>query len=257
MHEMTEGGGLWGGRLFAFAALGSTNTWALEHLAELRHGDVVWARCQTAGRGRFKREWRTPDDTCLTLSVLLRADDGTGLTANLGQIAALAVADMLAGVGLEAAVKWPNDVMVGDAKIAGILLERRSDAELVVLGIGVNVNMSPAQTESLRIGRPATAMASEAGRSFELDSVRAALLRRLAETVAAFRAEGPAFLLDRWYARDWLAGRRIEAHAADGVTRGRYIGLAPDGSIRILDKHGVEHAVWSADIERICDFGAT
>lgn len=122
-NNVIEGGGLWQGRLFCFEALPSTNTWAAQNAAQLRHGDIVTAARQTAGRGRFDRSWVMPTDSGIALTAVLRNVEPAEVRANLGRAAALAVRACLAGFSVEAQVKWPNDVMARGRKICGILAE--------------------------------------------------------------------------------------------------------------------------------------
>ncbi|MCK5849556.1 MAG: hypothetical protein KAH23_01480, partial [Kiritimatiellae bacterium] len=72
MHEEIKDKGLWGGRLIIFESLPSTNKWVLDPANDCRHGDIIYARAQTCGRGRFHRDWHTPGNTCLTISIVIR-----------------------------------------------------------------------------------------------------------------------------------------------------------------------------------------
>ncbi|MBN1671612.1 MAG: biotin--[acetyl-CoA-carboxylase] ligase [Kiritimatiellae bacterium] len=251
MHDVIEGQGLWDARLFRFDSLPSTNTWALAHADSLRHGDVVWARRQTAGRGRFDRVWVSPGDGCLTLSVLLSRPHVGPLAPNLGQIAAVGVARTLATYGLEPRLKWPNDVMVDDRKIAGILAESKTDSPLFVLGIGLNVNLGPEDLRDPRIERPATAVSLAAGQPYAVECVRAVLIAELQNVLDETRRTARPGLIAAWTALDDLAGREVEALAAGRVVRGRYLGLDDEGAIRVLDSRGEEHTLWAADVDRI------
>lgn len=252
MNGAVAGGeGLWGGRGFAFDALPSTNTWMLEHAAELRHGDVVWARAQTAGRGRFARSWMAMPDRSITLSCALRDPAFGALGPNLGQIAACAVADMLEGYRLQAALKWPNDVLVRDRKIAGMLVETAEAPSTVwVLGIGVNVNISPEEFSAAALDRPATSMQVEAGTPFAVEGIRRALLRQLGTWLDRVRVEGFRAVRRRWESSDWLYGHDVRVETATGIAAGRYAGIDEAGRMRIT-VNGREEALWSGDVERV------
>ncbi len=107
---------------------------------------VVLADEQTAGRGRLDRRWWAPPETCLLLTLLLRLPYLRGKGAAIDHSLSLAVCDALAEVaGVQAKVKWPNDVLVGERKICGILTELDLNGEMLntaLIGIGINVNVA-------------------------------------------------------------------------------------------------------------------
>jgi BirA family biotin operon repressor/biotin-[acetyl-CoA-carboxylase] ligase len=140
-----------GQTLYYHPVIGSTNT-QLKHLAEqgTPHGTLVLAEEQTAGRGRFERRWEAPTGSSLLMSILLRPDFlSPGQATWLTMISALAVVEAVESVtGLQAGLKWPNDVVFDGRKLAGLLTEtgfNGSRLAWVVLGTGLNVNLSPAQ----------------------------------------------------------------------------------------------------------------
>lgn len=131
-------GGLWSS-VSVVAVTGSTNTDLLRDGGP--EGQVLVAEEQTAGRGRLGRSWQSQPGTALTFSVLLRPDTVPPARQGwLPLIAGVAVATAVRAVsGLGAALKWPNDVLIGDRKLAGILAEQASDGDAAVIGIGLNV----------------------------------------------------------------------------------------------------------------------
>jgi BirA family biotin operon repressor/biotin-[acetyl-CoA-carboxylase] ligase len=188
------------------------------------HGTLVTAGAQTAGRGRQGRTWSAPPGQALLCSLLLRHHDRL-----LPLRAGLAVADVAGDVAL---VKWPNDVLIDDRKLAGILVEARPLAGWAVLGIGINVAVDPADLPPDVRERAATL-----GRSPEaLESTLGELLVRLAE-----RLDEPALeSLDALRARDALRDRPVRW--SDGAGTGAGIDDAgsllvrlADGSMRTLD----------------------
>ena len=236
-----------------FDTLPSSNAWALTHAAELGHGDVVWALDQTDGCGRMKRPWLSLAGKSLTLSILIDKELLGERDTSVGQVAALAVHGTLAVYGIGAALKWPNDVMVGDRKIAGILLESTTESSLLVLGIGLNVAMTERDLVDVRILRPATAMSIEKQRPFDLSELRVCLCAELERQIDTLCAQGRERLIKQWHAHDWLKDAKITAVTDAARLRGRYLGLAPDGRIRVLDSHGTIHTLWAADIEKISE----
>ena len=249
---VTPGAGLWGGRLLLFEEVPSTNTWAVEHSRELGHGDVVRAAAQTMGRGRLTRSWLTVPGAGIACSVLLRDPSFAPVAPNIGQAAAVAVSDLLLDDGLPARVKWPNDVLVGGLKIAGILAELAPEDGSIVLGIGLNVTTPPEALAAAGLAQTATSIRAAGGRLSSLDAVFAQLMATLARRLDALRRGGLDAIRPDWAARDALAGRRIEVLVPDGGRiAGRCEGLAPDGRLALSDDTGAPRLFWSGDIVRI------
>lgn len=253
MLKIQTGRGLWHADLRIFEELPSTNQWALTHLDTLRHGDVVQAVQQTAGRGRLGRTWLSPGNRCLTLSVAMKPPSEAPGWLAVAQIAALAIRTSLAHHGIAAQLKWPNDVMAPDRKISGVLAERDPGTGSLVLGIGLNVNVTQEELAQAEISQPATSMAIAAGRTVDPDAVRNDLLQRLEEELDAMDPPGPtgpgaSRLAREWSRHDYLAGKRIQVRTTDAVLCGRYAGLAPDGRLRLVHGSGQESRFWSGDV---------
>lgn len=188
---------------------GSTNERAKELAAGgAPHGTLVTAGSQTAGHGRQGRSWVTPAGEALLMSLVLRrARDGGQAPSLLPLLAAVAVAE---AIGDAARIKWPNDVLVDDRKVAGILAEARPGEGWAVLGIGVNVAVQTFP-EELRATAGSLRRAPQEIEPF-LAALLAALERRLDEPIAA--------VLDAWRARDALRGRPISWTQGEGVAAG-------------------------------------
>lgn len=145
-----------------YRVLSSTNTFLKEHLEEFTEFSVIWAEEQTAGRGRFTRIWTSAAGKDLTFSMLLPLNNmEKDRWPNIPQVAALAVAEIIERHGLAAKIKWPNDVLVNQKKICGILCEsvKRKGKYNAVLGIGVNVNSSQEALADIPV--PATSLSQE------------------------------------------------------------------------------------------------
>jgi len=242
-------GGLFGGRLLVFDALPSTNQWLLDHAAERGHGDAVRAINQTAGRGRFQRRWIAPAGRALTVSVILKPGQPQDpCLPVITPIAALAVRATLEKCRLAALLKWPNDVVVGGRKIAGILAERESETGVVVLGLGVNVNLTARDLPQDKLLQAATSIRIETGRSLSVNSVCAELLLQLQSIITRAAAQTPAFVFELWRPHDFLDGKRIEVQTPQGPVSGACHGMDPSGRLRLLDDAGAERLFWSGDV---------
>ena len=197
-------------------------------------GDVFTADFQTAGRGRLDHVWKSCAGKNLMMSAVV---DVSGLepdrVATFPLVVGLSVCEAVEKMGqsLQALLKWPNDVLVGGRKLAGILCERFGD--LVIAGVGVNVGEREFPSD---IADRATSLSLllPAGAVPAVDEVRDAVLERLAANLPAWRERGLAAHLPRLAARDCLAGREIAVLRTDGdaePARGACGGIAEDGSL--------------------------
>ncbi len=167
----------------------STNAVAIERArAGAPEGLVVVADHQSAGRGRLDRTWETPPGTALTFSVLLRPTAPTSSWPWLPLITGYAVNAVLRARGFEAGVKWPNDVLIGERKVAGILVERidTSDGPSAVVGVGLNTSM----TETELPVPLATSLSIESGEAIDRTEVLIAVLTSIRETYDAWQSGG-------------------------------------------------------------------
>ena len=157
--------------------LGSTPSTQLLLGPDAPEGALVTAEEQTAGRGRLGRRWLAPTGTSLLCSLQLRPPVSPERLPELTGVAARACADAIAALtGLEPELKFPNDVLLGSRKVAGVLAEARE--ERVVLGMGINVN-APADALPTDVDRPATSLLVETGSELDRAELLAEVLERL------------------------------------------------------------------------------
>ncbi len=155
----------------------STQSTQLLIAQDAPEGAIVVAGEQTAGRGRLGRRWLAPAGTSLLCSVQLRPDVPGERLPELTGVAARAVGEAVEALtGLRAELKFPNDVLVGDRKVAGVLAEAREGR--VVLGMGINVNVPESELPQ-EVDRPATSLLVETGHELERAELLAELLERL------------------------------------------------------------------------------
>ncbi len=245
-----NGAGLLGGRRFLYPALPSTNRYCLDHLPTgcFQHGDVVWTERQTAGVGRFGRPWLSVPGQCLTFSVILEPGRMTQVPSEFpGQLAAVALRDMLNSYGIPALLKWPNDVYCCDAKIAGILIESRSDAPVRVLGIGLNVNLDASDFAGTPLTQPATSMRMLTGQRHD---IRAALDRLLVSLSCVMEntSGAPDNVLTEWRRSDYLTGKRIVLQTPSGPVDGTYDGMDETGRLILQHDDGATSYHWAGDV---------
>lgn len=212
-------------------------------------GTVVWARRQSAGRGRRGRGWRSPEGN-LYCSVLMRPAVSLAEAAGLSFVAAVAAGDTVAGfLPPDARVehKWPNDVLVGGAKIAGILLEASgragAAADWVVVGCGVNVGADP-ELE----GVPTATLAGLAGRDIPVRDVLAALLDNLRQWRGRWESRGFAPVREGWLARARGLGEAIAVRLPREELHGRFDGIDDSGALLLRLSDATHRPISAGDV---------
>lgn len=209
--------------------------------AKYRHGDIVWAERQTAGRGQRGHKWSSAEGLNLTFSLVLEPRFlPAGEQFLLNEAVALALTDTFAQFGIAARIKWTNDIYAGDKKLVGILIEHSYSGQTLartIVGIGINVN----QTEFDPALPNPTSMALEAGRTFDREEVlnrfHAALMRRYAALEAGDRVPLAEEYRRRMYRIDAPQAFRLpDGTRFTGVIRGVRAGGAllvehPDGTL--------------------------
>ena len=236
----------WDAPVHRFGTIGSTMEEARRlALAGAAHGTVVVAEEQRAGRGRAGRSWVSPPGN-LHATVVLQPGAEARSAPGLAFVVANAVADAVDGLaGPGTTLKWPNDILRGGAKLAGILLERTDDGA-VLAGIGMNVSHSPPG-----LPYPVTSLAA-LGCGAEVGAVLAAVMAALRVEWQAWRDEGFALVLQRWAARGPALGSRMVAQVGAEQVTGRFAGLREDGAL-LLDTAAGRRAVVAGDVQPCAD----
>ena len=228
-----------GWRLEARAWVGSTNEDAKRlALAGAPEFTLIWALEQKQGRGRRGRSWSSPRGN-LYLSLVLRPEVAAGEAAQIGFVAAVALAETLRPLlppGAEIALKWPNDVLIGRRKVSGILPEAVSGeagrVEALILGIGVNVASHPEGS-----AWPATDLAAE-GAKIALEPLLERLAAALDRWIGIWGREGFAPVRARWMELALGAGERMELRLEHRVLAGRFIEIDAEGALLLAPTDG-------------------
>lgn len=238
-----------GYRLVALERVGSTNDEA-KTLARggVAAGTLVWAKEQTAGRGRRGRLWLSPPGN-LYLSLIVRPGGAPAEAAQLGFVAALGLGEALlevAGPALSLAYKWPNDVLVGNRKLAGILLESetggRGAVDFVIIGIGVNLASKPENVEF-----PATSLALEGFADIAPMVLLRAFVRHFDAWATRWRQDGFAPVRSAWLGRAGGLGDDIRVRLGRATLCGRFLDLDADGAL-VLDAAGARRRIAAGDV---------
>lgn len=234
-----------GPRILTVGSTGSTNA-DMATLAAGGEPEGLWllAERQEAGRGRHGRPWVSEPGN-LYASTLVRIRDTDPRAATLAMVAAVAVEQVLSPRlgGTPAMIKWPNDLLVAGAKIAGILLERHGEA--VVVGIGVNLAHHPDD-----LGRPATSVAALTGTAPDPEGFLVELVESFAYWTGRWRSGGRLNpVRSRWLERAHPIGAALRAHVGGGVAlEGLFDGVDQDGALRLRLADGTARVIHAGDV---------
>lgn len=203
---------------------------------------VCCAESQTAGRGRRGRHWRSPLGGNLYFSLLKRFDHGMGALSGLSLAAGVAVVAALADCGVVGAgLKWPNDVLARERKLAGVLIELGGEFLgpcHAVIGVGINLRL-PARVAAA-MDQPAIDVATLTGASLpSRNRLAGRLLARLIETLDRFGAQGFAVFRDEYARHDLISGQPIRVHDAGGSFDGVGAGVDERGALRVRHAGGI------------------
>ena len=243
IHEsLTPAAAVYLGGLQVEDTIDSTNAALLRQAAtDARSGVVCLAERQLSGRGRRGRPWVSPYGCNLYLSFLWRYGSGASALEGLSLVAGLMVLDALESEGVPGgALKWPNDIVAGGKKLAGILLEMGGDPAgecHVVLGVGVNMAMP--ESAAAGIDQPWTDVVSLAGQSVSRSRLAAAIMNRVLPVLASYESQGFETYQDRWQAHDVCEGKAVRVLAGDAVHEGIGAGVDRSGAFRLQTDAGV------------------
>jgi len=226
---------------------GSTNTdlaAAAKHGAE--EGRILIAEKQSSGRGRLDRHWVSPERAGLTMSFLLRPTLPREQWGTLSLATAVALEEALRAVcGVNAKLKWPNDVLLDGRKVCGILAQVEGNA--VIVGAGLNVSLTE---EELPVPEATSLLIAGAG---ELDRVQIAadFLAHFAAVYRTWNERGPASVIERWRRNSATLGRHVAVSFPNGRRlSGRAVGIDADGCLQVApdDGGGAVETVAAGDI---------
>jgi BirA family biotin operon repressor/biotin-[acetyl-CoA-carboxylase] ligase len=214
--------------------------------------DVCLCEIQSAGRGRRGRLWVSPFGGSIAMSLGWTFQEGGRVKPALSLAVGVAIARALDRVGARGVrLKWPNDVWLADRKIGGVLVELKTEAggpAQAVLGIGLNLRLSPEARRSIEAGGVRVAALSDACPApVSRNGLVAALLEELLSMLGGFEAEGFAPFRAEWLALDALGGRAARVLGADGGTAGIARGVDGDGAL-LLEGGGRLHRFVSGEV---------
>lgn len=221
--------------------IGSTNSELMRRAqAGAAHGAALFAEVQDAGRGRRGRAWVSQAGGSLTFSLLWRSETGLAAMSGISLAVGLALARALGHHGVE--LKWPNDVLHGYRKLAGVLVEAQGEAlgpAFAVIGIGVNVRLSEQSRDA--IAQPVTDLDRLGAGHVDRNELAARLLDHLDEVLECFRIHGLEPLIGEWNVRHAYHRKPVRlVLAGGGEVRGVVLGVTSQGALRIEHDTGIQ-----------------
>ena len=237
-----------GRKIYSYASTDSTMDVAQRLVAAGEpEGSAVFAEGQTKGRGRLGRTWNSPAGQGIYVSVIVRPKLALASAPLLTVLVAVAVVDAIrTTTGLAARIKWPNDVLIGERKVAGILTELQSELNQVhaaVIGIGLNVNTARAGLPKL-----ATSLALESGAPCDRLAVARGLLTALDHWYAEFKRRGREPVLSAWRRDSMMLGRRVRVACHDRHVDGEATDVDAEGALLVRTDHGRMEAVTAGEV---------
>jgi len=205
-------------------------------------GLVLLALDQTQGRGRRGAAWFSKPGESLAFSILVRPEEPKSLWPRLALAAGAAVAEAVESFGVEAGIKWPNDVWVRGLKIAGILVEAGKDFAIVGIGLNVGCREFPGEVAEI-----ATSLAIETAADIPRAEVLGAVIRRFAAMQRQIGAEFD-LLLSSVREHCVLTGKRVSLLTPGGVREGMVEGIAAGGELMFRTESGLEHLIQADEV---------
>lgn len=244
--------GIIGKEIKYFKETESTNTTAREMAGKAAEGTIVIAESQTGGRGRMGRKWLSPEGG-IWLSIILKPKMQPVYAPRITFLAGVAVAKTIRSLGLEAKIKWPNDVLVRGKKVCGILTEIEAEIDLIdycVVGIGIDANVD---TESFpeEFRESSTSLKKELGHEIN----RVAFLQRLLEEFEVrylkLQKEGFLPILEEWRSMSATIGEWVKITTQSRIIYGEATGVDNDGALIVETGEGKLEKIVSGDCEHL------
>ena len=236
-----------------FRTIDSTNSKAYQLALEgAKEGELVVAESQQRGRGRLGRHWFSPPFLNLYLSLILRPNIPPQQASLITLMAAVATGDAIQKfTGLVPLIKWPNDILLRDRKVAGLLNEIHSEMDrihFVILGIGVNLNVEEKNFPK-EVRTQATSLKKEMGQTISRKVFLKILLQELEGWYTLFLTKGGAAILEAWRERAKIKGRWIQVNSFKESLAGVAVDVDSDGALILETENGRRERVVAGDVE--------
>ena len=220
----------------------STNAVALSSIGQRKSGSIILAETQKEGRGRLSRGWASPPGG-IWMSLVLRPNIPLSRVYRINMAASVSICRAVCQLGLEAGIKWPNDILIREQKLCGILTELGAQVDRLdyaVVGVGLNANNDtaafPSQWRS-------TSLAARLGKSIDRCALIAAILNEMEQALDDIESHE---LYEEWRSRSLTLGKRVRISSAEGELIGQVLDLDQDGAL-ILEQGGDRRRILAGD----------
>jgi BirA family biotin operon repressor/biotin-[acetyl-CoA-carboxylase] ligase len=240
-----------GHQLYYYEEIGSTNDEAFHlGLSGAPEGTALIANSQNAGKGRMQRIWHSPAGKNIYTSIILRPKIESARAPQISILAGVAVAEILESYCPDRIkLKWPNDVLINGKKVCGILSQIKTNAsevDFIVLGMGINVNISYSQFPK-EICDLATSLVIETGREISRQELIISLYENLAKWYKQLLQDGFARIKEKWLSMSPMIGELVQVMFQEEAVSGTAIGLDEDGSLILLTASNKKYKVLAGD----------
>lgn len=215
------------------------------------HGTIIIADQQTAGRGRVQKNWDSNGDG-LWMTIILRPNIPPNRASELTLLTAVAITDAIQQItNIEPLIKWPNDILINEKKLCGILTEMQAEqdqVQYILIGIGLNVNQS-SQLWDKQLQNIATSLFQETGHTFEKHTLLQQILLQFERTYNNYLKHGFQHIKQQWEAYAFKIGSEIEITTFHEQWVGKFLGISDEGALLVESSEGSPIKLYSADIK--------
>ncbi|WP_340820726.1 biotin--[acetyl-CoA-carboxylase] ligase [Methanolobus sp. WCC4] len=231
-----------------YSILDSTNNAARDIALKSAEGTVVIAEKQSKGRGRMGKEWQSSPGG-VWLSVILKPSIALENVSKITLIAGIAVTNVLRDIGVDAHIKWPNDVLVKGKKICGILTEVSAEVDkvdYVIPGIGINANVSLSDLSD-EIRKDSTSISREMGKNIDRTAFVASLLYELEQQYIKFKTKQFTDIVEEWISLSDTIGKEVKITTPNRIIEGKAVGITEKGALVILDRNNKRQEIFAGN----------
>ena len=237
-------------KIIEFDELESTNKFALENISKYESGTIIRAHRQLSGRGRFERKWISDNKNNCYITIILKPDIKYQKSfQNITQYLSIVLCQELLRHGINASIKWPNDVLVNGKKIAGILSETSFSGDKfngLVVGLGVNLNSD--QKEMSEIDIPATSMKIELGQNIDSKLFVEHLAKRFFSEYDTLLRKGFGYFRAQYISMTDFIGKKITIKNPELQELGIAVNVCVDGALELFTNEGEIKKIISGDV---------
>mgnify|MGYP002624828689 CR=1 FL=1 len=229
----------------------STNKYAKEEINNISDKTVVYTFRQTAGRGRMQRKWNYTGENNIYASIVLKpSKEYKEVYSNLTQLLCIVLTEAFEEFGVEAKIKWPNDIRINGKKISGILAEAVTSQNGILQGLilGFGVNLNTEQEVLSKIDQPATSLNIEAGTFIDKKKFLKNVTEKFCLYYNKFIEEGFLLIRDDYKRRAEFLNKNVAVKVFDKTYSGIAVDVTPNGALKLKDKNNEEHILLIGDI---------